>query len=120
MACIWLPSFKSLKCLCPGCIPRKHLEGFDVLIIISVKERIIPIKTPFIVPSKSTPRKAPIKIRNSVLLTFHNLAAKSNSVAPISAEITIAVKIGIGRYPINPVPQRSNTIIENPATMPVS
>ena len=102
MACIWLPSFKSLKCLCPGCIPRRHLEGFDI------------------VPSKSTPRKAPIKIRNSVLLTFHNLAAKSNSVAPISAEITIAVKIGIGRYPINPVPQRSNTIIENPATMPVS
>ena len=57
MACIWLPSFKSLKCLCPGCIPRKHLEGFDVLIIISVKERIIPIKTPFIVPRKRVDNK---------------------------------------------------------------
>ena len=88
--------------------------------IISVKERIIPIKTPLIVPSINTPKKAPIKMKHSVRLTFHNLTASSNSVAPSSAEITIAVSTGIGRYPIKPVPQRRRMIIDNPATIPVS
>ena len=57
----------------------------------------MPIKTPLMVPSTSTPKNAPKKMKNSVRLTFNNLAASSNSVAPSNAEITIAVSIGIGR-----------------------
>ena len=57
----------------------------------------MPIKTPLMVPSISTPKNAPKKMKNSVRLTFNNLAASSNSVAPSNAEITIAVSIGIGR-----------------------
>ena len=58
---------------------------------------MIPIRTPLIVPSISTPINAPTKIKHSVRLTFQSLTAKSNSVAPIKAEITIAVRIGTGR-----------------------
>ena len=101
-------------------MPRKHVAGFAVLIIISVNERIIPIKTPLIVPSISTPINAPIKIKHSVRLTCQSLIAKSNSVAPINAEITIAVRIGTGKYPIKPVPTKRSSIMEKPATIPVN
>ena len=88
--------------------------------IISENERMIPINTPLIVPRIRTPKNAPAKVRHSVRLTFHNRAARSNSVAPRHAEITLAVSTGIGRYPINPVPQSNSTIIDSPATIPVS
>ena len=85
--------------------------------IISVKDRIIPIRTPLIVPSISTPKNAPIKMKPSVRLTFHNFAASLNSVAPSNAEITIAVNTGTGRYPINPVPQTRRISMDAPATI---
>ena len=59
---------------------------------------MIPINTPLIVPSISTPKNAPAKIRYSVRLTFHSRTARSNSVAPSNAEITIAVSTGIGSH----------------------
>ena len=40
--------------------------------------------------------------------------------AASSAEITIAVSTGSGRYPIKPVPQGRRMIIDNPATIPIS
>ena len=59
-ACLNLSSARNS--LCPGTSPRKFLGGSAAFLITATNERMIPIRTPFIVPSTSTPRNAPQNI----------------------------------------------------------